>query len=198
MALACWQPCFSFCLSKLTIGTTTCQNIFRYLTQRRRQEDPSPGTLVCAQTEETTSTEVRYVVLSRFENCGAFFGASSFPVDYSRTQVGIEYRSQCRNLQRGACIAVASASESRRRSVALPAPERRGHRRRRRNIFDLRDSGHWWRAEVNQGIGYIFRGRFYGRGSGHATRDSSRGGGWTLLRGNGPAPGAWRSADSGR
>jgi len=30
-ALACWQPCFSFGLGKLTIGATTGQNNFQYL-----------------------------------------------------------------------------------------------------------------------------------------------------------------------
>jgi hypothetical protein len=30
-ALACWQPCFSFGLGKLTIGATTGQNDFQYL-----------------------------------------------------------------------------------------------------------------------------------------------------------------------
>ena len=38
--------------------------------------------------------------------------------------LGTGYRSQRRNLQRGTCGAAASAGKSRRRSVALPAPER--------------------------------------------------------------------------
>ena len=49
-------------------------------------------------------------------------------VDHGRAYVGIGYRRQCRNLQRGAGGAAASAGESGRRPAALPAPERAGHR----------------------------------------------------------------------
>jgi hypothetical protein len=42
-ALAYWQPCFSFGLGKLTIGATTGQNNFQYLTQRRRPVAGYPG-----------------------------------------------------------------------------------------------------------------------------------------------------------
>ena len=71
----------------------------------------------------------------------------------SRLHAGIGYRGQRRNLQRGARRAAASAGQSRRRPVALPAPERPGHRRGQCDVFGPRDSGPRQRAEDNQELG---------------------------------------------
>jgi hypothetical protein len=46
-ALACWQLCFSFGLGNLTIGATTGQHNFQYLTRRRRPVAGDPALYAC-------------------------------------------------------------------------------------------------------------------------------------------------------
>ena len=126
-----------------------------------------------------------HVIPSRFENCGAFLGASPRACGSPWPYSGSRHRRERGHLQRGPRRAPASARQSRRKSAALRSPERSGHRRRERSILSPRNSGHRQRPQDHQGTRHFFRDRLhYGRAR-YSARDPRRRCGRQLLRRDG-------------